>query len=252
MVSANMQTDIEFAVAASKRIGMYFDLPLADGPQWQSFGEFTGAQSTVAEHIRRTRTILAVSQRIPESAVELRVAASSFHLNSVAKLISPAYGCAVLSGAVPDFSAGNLMWRPGDTHVLEVGLRALAGEVGLSDQHIVERIHAGLLEEAVAQLGDAIHDATGLSRKVLWGNVASAFNGAFLVLRGQRPDDEDRAFELMRAIVEHGRLKPAGRFLPDEWDEARFSRNNCCLFYRLPDRGLCGDCVLAERNAEAP
>jgi ferric iron reductase protein FhuF len=23
-----------------------------------------------------------------------------------------------------------------------------------------------------------------------------------------------------------------------------FLRNSCCLYYRLPDGGLCGDCVL--------
>lgn len=250
-VSANMQTDISFAVAASKRIGVYFDLPLADGPQWLPLSEFTGEQQRVEEYVRRTRAMLAISQQLPEDVIETRVAASSFHLNSVAKILSPVFGCAVLSDAVPDMSAENLAWQPGETHNLEVGARAHIGEVGLSDREMVERIHAGVLEGAVAQLGDAIHAATGLSQKVMWGNVASAFNGAFLVLRGQRPDDEDRAFELMRAIVEHGRLEPAGRFLPDEWDEARFSRNNCCLFYRLPGRGLCGDCVLAERDVAA-
>lgn len=250
-VSANMQTDIGFAIAASKRVGAYFDLPLADGPEWRPLGEFTGAQPAVEQYVRRTRAMLAVSQRLSEDDIETRVAASSFHLNSVAKIISPVFGCAVLSDAVPEMSADNLMWQPGDTHVLEVGVRAHVGAVGLSDTEMVERIHAGVLEGAVAELGDMLHAATGLSQKVLWGNVASAFNGAFLVLRGQRPDDEDRAFELMRAIVEHGRLKPAGRFLPDEWDEARFSRNNCCLFYRLPGRGLCGDCVLAERDVAA-
>lgn len=243
-----MQSDLSTVIAASSRIGSYFTLKLADGPEWLPFAELTGSRDTIAEYVRRTRAILAVGRGLPEDAIETRIAASSFHLNSAAMLLSPALGCAVLGDCVPDLSAGNLVWRPGPTHLLETGTRVHVGAADLDDDQIVERIHTVVLG-AVGELNEAIHDATGLSRKVLWGNVASAFNGAFLVLRGQRPDDEERAHELLHAILEHGRLETTGRFLPDEWDVDRFSRNSCCLFYRLPDGGLCGDCVLAERRA---
>ncbi|WP_024794927.1 (2Fe-2S)-binding protein [Tomitella biformata] len=244
-------SDIGSAIAASKRVGAYFDLRVVDGPQWRPFAELANSAADIEELVRRTRAILAVGRGLPEDEIELRAAASSFHLNSVAKVLSPVFGCAVLADAVPDLSAQNLAWLPGPSHVLEVGVRAAVGGAGLTDEQIVERVHAAPLD-AVAELGDGIHEATGLSQKVLWGNVASAFNGAFLVLRGQRPDDEDRAHEVLHAILEHGRLATAGRFLPDEWDADRFSRNSCCLFYRVPGGGLCGDCVLAERPTEIP
>lgn len=242
--------DIGDAVAASGRIGSYFDLALAEGDGWLPFADLTGSPAVIEDYLGRTRTALAVSRSLPADAVEPRVAASSFHLNSVAMLLSPVFGCAVLADAAPDLSAANLRWRPGPTHALEVGARAHVGAVDLADDDLVE--HAcRVLDGAVAELGDALHEATGLSRKVLWGNVASAFNGAFLVLRGQRPDDEDRAHELLHAFASAGPLAGAGRFLPDEWDEDRFSRNSCCLYYRLPGGGLCGDCVLAERTGQS-
>jgi ferric iron reductase protein FhuF len=31
----------------------------------------------------------------------------------------------------------------------------------------------------------------------------------------------------------------------------RFVRASCCLFYRIPGGGLCGDCVLAHRQTVA-
>lgn len=242
-----MHQDITAAVAASARIGSFFTLPLAEGDDWRPFAEFIGSREAVDDYILRTRAALAVMGRVAEDDVELRMAASSFHLNAVARLLSPMFGCAVLAEASPDLGAENLVWRPGPTHSLEVGVRAWVGGASLPDAALVERMHDGVIDGPVAALGVALAEATGLSRKVLWGNVASAVNGAFLVLRGQRPDDEDRAHELMKAIVVHGQLEDAGRFLPDEWDEDRFSRNNCCLFYRLPGAGMCGDCVLAER-----
>lgn len=242
-----MHQDISKAVAASARIGSFFTVPLAEGDDWRPFAEFTGSREAVDDYILRTRGALAIMGRVSEDDVELRVAASSFHLNAVARLLSPMFGCAVLAEASPDMGPENLVWRPGPAHAIEIGLRALAGGAELSDAELVQRMHDGVIDGPVAALGEALAEATGLSRKVLWGNVASAVNGAFLVLRGQRPDDEDRAHELMRAIVEHGQLDGAGHFLPDEWDEDRFSRNNCCLFYRLPGAGMCGDCVLAER-----
>jgi ferric iron reductase protein FhuF len=80
---------------------------------------------------------------------------------------------------------------------------------------------------------NAYRASFALSRQVLWGNVASALSGAATGLGAPT------AHLLVRDLLELGELAGTARAV---WP--RFVRNSCCLFYRLPGGGLCGDCVL--------
>lgn len=82
---------------------------------------------------------------------------------------------------------------------------------------------------------------TALSRKVMWGNVMSAANGAVTVMALSQPQYESRGRELVRALMETENLSGTARF-----EHNKFVRRSCCLFYLAPNSGLCGDCVLAE------
>lgn len=244
---ANSSSGIEVSINESRLIGGYFNIPLADGTGWRSFDELTESVPTINEYVNRTRAAIARSQSIAIHEVEKRVAASSFQLATIAKLISPVVGCIVLSGTLPDFSSDNLAWRPGIKHSLDLGIVSYTGLTEIRDEDIVDRIHSNLIDAALRPLSEAIHRATGLSNKVLLGNIASSFNGAVSVLGAQFPNVTDRAFDLVREIVNHGHLRTTCTFVSTSSGRPRFVRNNCCLFYQLPRGGQCGDCILTQR-----
>jgi ferric iron reductase protein FhuF len=74
----------------------------------------------------------------------------------------------------------------------------------------------------------------------LWGNAGSALAGTVRMLdrwsrAGGRTD-----------VAERARVLAAGLFaqpgLSRTLDPATGRRRSCCLYYRLPAGGLCGDC----------
>ena len=81
-----------------------------------------------------------------------------------------------------------------------------------------------------------------VSPRVLWGNVASAVNGAATMIAAARPDLAGRAAEAAAAMLRYPPLAGTYQGHPLRG----FRRRNCCLIYRLsPERpAYCGDCVL--------
>jgi hypothetical protein len=82
-----------------------------------------------------------------------------------------------------------------------------------------------------------------VSPQVLWGNVASAANGAATMIAAARPDLAAAAASAAAAVLRYPDLAGTYQGSPG----AGFRRRNCCLIYRLsppgPDR-YCEDCVL--------
>jgi ferric iron reductase protein FhuF len=98
-----------------------------------------------------------------------------------------------------------------------------------------------LLAGPVTQIVRAV-EAMAVSPRVLWGNVASAVNGAATMIAAARPDLAGRAAEAAAALLEHPDLAGTYQGRPLRG----FRRRNCCLIYRLsPERpAYCGDCFL--------
>jgi ferric iron reductase protein FhuF len=92
-----------------------------------------------------------------------------------------------------------------------------------------------------------------VSEQVLWGNVASALAGAMTMLVEVHPEQADTAARLVETLLERGPLAGTGEiFRPEASRPQRFFvRRSCCLFYRVPGGGYCGDCVLT-RDARRP
>jgi hypothetical protein len=83
-----------------------------------------------------------------------------------------------------------------------------------------------------------------VSRRVLWGNVASAVSGAAAMIAATRPELAAEAGPVSSAVLGFPAL--AGSY--DGQPLAGFRRRSCCLIYRLagpPGAQYCGDCVLA-------
>jgi hypothetical protein len=109
-----------------------------------------------------------------------------------------------------------------------------------------------LLDGPVRELVDAF-SGFRVSPHILWGNTASALNGATGMLAAARPQDADRVRSLADRLLDRPPLRdtstgsvagPGGRTA----GPARpFRRRSCCLIYRAAPGGrggLCGDCVL--------
>ncbi|MCH0539721.1 (2Fe-2S)-binding protein [Streptomyces sp. MUM 203J] len=180
-------------------------------------------------------------------APEYRVAASIAQLGLAARLWSVTLGPAALYGAVPDIAPHTLHWDPGLSTPHDLwwsGTRTLPA----TPAHVREVVQHGHL----APLAAALRSAGPVSARLLWGNAGSALAGAVRELtrwahRQGRPDAAERAASLAAALLDHPDL--SGTLQGGALGEgalratAALRRRSCCLYYRCPGGGLCGDCV---------
>ena len=204
-------------------------------PPWQPLGEVTGSPGALAGRIGEVRERLATAAGCPAAAVEFRVAASIAQLGLCARLLSPALGAAA-AGRALSVEVAQARWVPalGGPFRLSLAEEAMAAGPGAAAT-------AALLAGPVTQIVRAV-EAMAVSPRVLWGNVASAVNGAATMIAAARPDLAGRAAEAAAALLGYPDLAGTYQGRPLEG----FRRRNCCLIYRLsPERpAYCGDCVL--------
>jgi ferric iron reductase protein FhuF len=172
---------------------------------------------------------------------EDRVAASIAFQGYAAALVSAPFAAAVLHEVVPALTPEALHWRPSASGPLRLWSAA-------PDVRPVGEL-AGLLGAHLEPLVAAVRAQVPVSERVLWGNAASALAGAKRVLGSARPHAAERAAGLAGELLATGRLAGTGELLaPEPPDRAwTFRRRSCCLYYRVPGGGLCGDCVLQAR-----
>ncbi|MBJ3812549.1 (2Fe-2S)-binding protein [Streptomyces flavofungini] len=190
---------------------------------------------TVTEGDPLTFRVTKVAARL--AAPEDRVAASVAQLGLAARLWSLALGPAALYGRVPDLDPARLLWdadgsSPDDLW-LTGGRTFPAGAA-----RIVEVVHDGHL----APLARALRARFRISPALLRGNAGSALAGAARELhawaaRAGRPEVGERALTLAAELFAHPSLSATGTL-----DGTAFRRRSCCLYYRCPNGGLCGDC----------
>jgi hypothetical protein len=173
-------------------------------------------------------------------APEPRVAASVAHQALAARLWSAALGCAALYGRIPDLDPRLLHWDPAaqapeDLWLTEVRARPADAST------VADVVLHGHLEPLAAALRARHRLAPGLLR----GNAASALasTGRLLAAWARdhgRPEAAGRARELTARLLTHPLLHGAGTLTG-----TGFRRRSCCLYYRVPGGGLCGDCCFA-------
>ncbi|MFI9201487.1 (2Fe-2S)-binding protein [Streptomyces sp. NPDC053048] len=180
-----------------------------------------------------------------------RVAASIAFQGVAGRLLSIGLGSAVLTGHVPDLAAcGGLRWHPARTAPDDLWLPGtpVALPPAGDPAERAARVSATVLHGLLVPLHDATRTATGVSARLLWGNAGSSLAGSLRVLhswcheRGRQRDAE-QALEVTRALFEDPLLRATGTLTSTPAGIA-FERTTCCLYYRLPTGGLCGDCVL--------
>jgi hypothetical protein len=172
-------------------------------------------------------------------APERRVAASVAHLSLVARLWSVALGSAALYGEVPDLRAEDLHWNPDGSAPDDLLLTAARPTLPATARTLRETVQYGHL----VPLAEALRRDGNISPRLLWGNAGSALAASVLQLRSWaretgRPEAGRRAAVLARELFAHPDLRSTGTLAP-----GGFRRRSCCLYYRCPGGGLCGDCV---------
>ncbi len=178
---------------------------------------------------------------------EDRVAASVAQQGLAARLWSVTLGCAALYEAVPDLDPELLHWdprasAPGDLWLGEARVRPADAET------VAAVVLHGHLEPLAAALGRRHRVARGL----LWGNAGSALAAAARRL-GQwahahgRADAAARTRALTAGLLAHPLLAGTGTL-----SGTAFRRHSCCLYYRVPGGGLCGDCCLTRPPRSSP
>jgi hypothetical protein len=223
---------VRAALRAAASCGPFFELAIHDqGPPagWQPAAELyrDGLPGTIAQAARQLGTS------------EHRVAASILHQGLAARLWSPVLGSGLLCGVVPDLSALVVDVGP----PLRLGVTEISGRI-LTSASQLATLSADIVGRQLTALEAALPGPppAGLLR----GNSASAMVGALEVLSRARPDRAPAAIELARALLDTSYLTGAGTLAGADTDTGTgpvtFRRRSCCLYYRLPSGGLCGDC----------
>ncbi|GAA1938002.1 (2Fe-2S)-binding protein [Kitasatospora viridis] len=217
-----------------------------DGPPaapWYPMGQLLDDPGVLAARVAATREHLARVNGRPVEAVEPRVAASVTQLGLTARLLSPAFGLAVLGGAVLPYGLRDLHWQPEQPGgIVPLSLPGRAPEPVGGPAELADRVAAELRDGAVRELVE-LAGAHSLSARVRWGNVASAVHGAAAAIAWSAPHLAPRARQFTALLLDRTPLRGTGALT------ARgFRRRSCCLIYRAAPDGagaLCGDCVLA-------
>ena len=171
---------------------------------------------------------------------ERRVAASLFFQGYAARLLSPQAGCLVSAACIPAVTADRLAWRRPDTEIVQLSLAQGPGWRGPANVLIAEMVTQSF-DEHLGPLAAALRTRTGIPASLLRDNAASALIAA-LRLADSRIESGWR--RLAGLALDHPRLRGSGTL---SLGEPAFVRRSCCLYYRVDDGGLCGDCPLTKK-----
>jgi ferric iron reductase protein FhuF len=238
------------ALAAAAAVGPFFawdELSPAPADGWRPLADLADPD-VLAGRVTVTRAALvARSGPVPE-----RVAASVLSLGMLSRLVSPPLAAVAVAEVLPVPRADRMWWRAAASGPLPVGWSAIAAvdTRDMDDAAVAAAFTDGVVDGLVAPVLAAFRRRFRLSPKVLAGNVASALGGAVTMLTGAHPDRADRAGRVLARILDRAPLAGAATVCRSASPPARWvlERHNCCLYYRIPGGGLCGDCVLRHRK----
>ncbi|MCA2322703.1 (2Fe-2S)-binding protein [Mycobacterium intracellulare] len=213
--------DISTELVETASYGGFFALTVGgDAAGWhpvtQSYAD--GCADLIDATARRYRT------------TDLRICASLVHLGHATRLWSPVLACAIGHGVLPRLDD---LQRADDSAQLR-----LPRPVGMPADS-PDTLYRAVVSEHMRPLAAGLR--VKLAPALLAGNIASALVGAARALLTARPDLRRAITETTRSLLDTGVLAGSGVITGPRLG---FRRRSCCLFYRLPDGSLCGDCVL--------
>lgn len=236
-------TTLASALRRAGRVGPYFDVDTERrGDGWRPLADLTSDAAVLRAQVSATRAALADRCATGCDDVDERAAASVYLLGLAARLVSPVLATAALGGVVPVLDPRTVHWQVREGGPLGLALTPGAAATGDGAPELAALVHRHLVEPVLAPLVDLARAEFRTSPRVLWGDVASAVGGAVTVLAQAEPTRAQRASAVAAAVLAGGVLAGTARVR----GRAPFllARNSCCLYYRVPGGGTCGDCVL--------
>lgn len=224
-------------LAVAGALGGFFRVEERPGPDWTSWAALITDGTTLHRRTDEVRAVLAAGPGSPD--VEPAVVASLTHLGLVARLVSPPLGAALLSGALPVTPPENVHVALAGANPLPLALSATSAVAVADAGALAEAFDRHWLTPAVRPLTPAVRAVCSVSPQVLDGNVTSAVAGALRMIGSVRPELAARADAVLDALLRSGLRGSGGRR-----GNGAFVRRSCCLLYRLPGAGTCGDCIL--------
>ncbi|WP_433498617.1 ATP-binding cassette domain-containing protein [Sphaerimonospora sp. CA-214678] len=228
-------------------VGGYFELGIGPiEPGWRPLTDLLTDPGVLEERI------MAVAGRL--GTAERRVAASILFQGLAARLWSPPLGALIAHDLLIDLDPRRVHWQAVPGGPLPLRAAGLDGwrlrDPAQSAESLRRTVMTGLLEP----LAEAFQAIVKIAPGLLWGNAASALAGTVRALARARPELNDAAVALGRELldpapVNQGPLRGTGELLEPAPGHPFFVRRSCCLYYRLPDAGKCGDCALITPQA---
>ncbi len=229
------EADVVALLAELSSVSPYFEVgtgPVDDG--WRPVAQLYTGTALLGGIIGRLQARM--------DAAEQQVAASTFFLGFAARLWSIGLGAVAGHRMLPDLAPEHLMFQETDGQIRLHIQHPVVWQGGDLEPRLADLVLAGHL----TPLGSALRRLGPISEKVLRGNAASALLGAARIFdRGATPGP---GWQLARRLCNDKRLSGAIRF--NGVNDADYRRTSCCLYYRAPGGGLCGDCVLTSRTRE--
>ena len=188
-----------------------------------------------------------VAERISSAAGQLgtedrRVAASILFQGMAARLWSPVLGCLATAGIVPDLPIP-VQWQLRADGAVEPCVPHPGGWIATEDaDDIAALVEHIVIRNVLQPLAEQFRAEQRIAHGLLWGNVASALIGTLRVLQRGGADDPFTASVVLRLLGAPPLAGTATLGASGTLDE--FRRRSCCLYYRIPDGGRCGDCAL--------
>ena len=224
-------SEISRARKLSASMGMFFGLSHPQGDQ-----PWTPVSRLYRVDGGQLRTLLATVQDTVGGG-EDRVAASLVFQGFVSRLVSPMLACTMLHGCLPRLPVSRLYFRPGDGELLKLAAEGTDGYTG-PVLELLDELVTTLCDSHATPLTQALVSQVSISSKLLRGNTAAAIvSGIRLVSHHSGHDWRELAAHVLQQPQLHG----AGWL---QRKEPGFVRYSCCLYYRVPNGGLCGDCSL--------
>lgn len=165
---------------------------------------------------------------------DLRIGASLVQLGHAARLWSPVLACVLAHGVIPDLAD---LQRADDSAQLR--LPQPTGEPVEASGDLPELLYRVVVANHMEPFAAGLR--LKLAPGLLYGNIASALVGTSRVLLSARPDLRGPIARITAALLGSGNLAGTGAITSSDLD---FRRNSCCLYYRVPGGGTCGDCAL--------
>jgi hypothetical protein len=220
---------------------------------WHPLSTLSGSGEALAARIDAVRSSLAVAAGRPPAAIEFRAAASVAQLGLCARLIAPALGAAA-RGHPLSIDMMSTRWVPGLGGPFRLSCltpRSLHphGRTSLARAHDVLAPLLRLLDGPIRSVV-GLTASMGISRRLLWGNVSSAINGAAVMLTAARPGFARESAAISSEVLRFPELISSYRGQP----VISFRRQTCCLIYRVAKDApeYCGDCILGIRIRPQP